>query len=155
MIELRPGLFCGSDIDTVDWPYAVLHCAKEPWHRSMVGYSERGAPKDSPEYFVARRGLNVALNLIDGPDPSFIDSNMILMGLLFISEMVSYTTPVLVHCNEGKSRAPSICLLWLRKHDDRFGRLTFDQGERRFHMLYPNYAPRDGIRGFVRDRWNG
>lgn len=68
MKEVHKNLWVGDQSDWLiiepnsrDW--MVLHAAKEPWHREFVGYSGRGAPKDSPEYLWALRGNRLALNL--------------------------------------------------------------------------------------------
>ena len=58
MIEIYPNLFVG---DQGDYEYqvkgqdgwAVVHACKEPYHRQLLGYRTRGAPKGHPEYLYA------------------------------------------------------------------------------------------------------
>ena len=38
------------------------------YHRQALGYRSRGAPKDHPEYLVARRGNRLILNIVDAND---------------------------------------------------------------------------------------
>jgi predicted protein tyrosine phosphatase len=59
---------------------------------------------------------------------------------------------VLIHCNHGLSRSPSIGLLYLARHTDVL-RGPFDQAEAAFRMLYPPYNPMPGIRGFAMEHW--
>ncbi|EMO60011.1 hypothetical protein LEP1GSC161_0256 [Leptospira santarosai str. CBC1416] len=61
MIEIIPNLHIGnqSDYETNianrhNW--FVIHACKEPFHRNLLGYSGKGAPKEHPEYLLARRG---------------------------------------------------------------------------------------------------
>ena len=60
---------------------------------------------------------------------------------------------MLVHCNEGFSRSPSIGMLYLVKHNLIDGR-TLEDVEAEFLKLYPNYNPATGIRGFVEENWH-
>lgn len=152
MTEVYPNLFVGSDEDFKNWSHTTLHCAKEPWHRRAVGYTTRGAPQ-GPEYLVARRDQEVFLNLIDGGDLKFIDNSMICFGLNFITEVLEEPNPILVHCNEGKSRAPSIALLWLHRNDERFD-VPLIVAEYEFRKLYRNYLPKKGIHDFIKAHWN-
>lgn len=94
--------------------WAVVHAAKDPWHREMVGYTSRAAPADHPERWTARKGNRLALNLVDMPqqDPALI-LPILTTASEFISSALSHQRAVLVHCNQGQSRAPSVILAWL------------------------------------------
>jgi predicted protein tyrosine phosphatase len=167
MREVFPNLFCGSDEDwynlkkehipgrEIDQPvdnWAVLHAAKEPCHRQFVGYTGRGCPKESPEYLYAERGNRLALNIVDAPKPEFFDIGMIDKALDFIEQKLSEGLKVLVHCNEGRSRSASICLLYLIKHGIINGD-TLEDCEAEFMKVYPEYNPGTGIMGFVKEHW--
>lgn len=157
------GLYCGNDTDwfkfdagdvntgeNTDW--AVLHACKEPFHRQFVGYTGRGAPKGSPEYLWAERGNRLALNIVDAPKPEFFDKRMIDKALDFIELKINEGHDVFVHCNQGESRSPSLCLLYLIKHDIIKGE-TLEDCEAEFLKLYPEYNPGAGMRGFVKEHW--
>lgn len=172
MREVFKNLYCGSEEDfehndnihinkkyvnggvqsdiSEDW--AFLHACKEPFHRLFVGYTGRGCPKDSPEYLWAERGNRLALNMVDAPKPEFFDKRMIDKGLEYIEQKLAEGYKVLVHCNQGESRAPSLCLLYLIKHGIISGE-TLEDYDAKFLKLYPEYNPGIGMRGFVKDHW--
>lgn len=160
MKEILSGFYIGEDIDAEfvlenkdldEW--AIVHACKEPYHRRLLGYTSRGAPKDSPEYLFAERGNRLYMNIVDAPKPIFFDKGMIDKALDFIHEKLNEGLNVLVHCNEGFSRSPSIGMLYLVKHNLIDGR-TLEDVEAEFLKLYPNYNPATGIRGFVEENWH-
>ena len=135
--------------------WSIVHACKEPYHRNLLGYSGRGAPKDHPEYFFAKRGNRLFLNLVDSPDPNFIPKKIIDKALDFIKEKLESGNKVLVHCNLGESRSPSIGLLYLAKYTDRIRHGSFSDAEEDFRKIYPGYAPKRGMRGFLNKYWGG
>ncbi len=168
MIEIYPNVYVGNDVDFLsleagdvaggdvnhpmgDW--FVLHAAKEPHHRQFVGYVGRGAPKDSPEYLFARRGNRMALNMVDAKSPRFFSKEMIEAGLGFLEEGYKAGKKLLIHCNRGESRSPSIAMLFVFKHILKNG-ATFDEAEAEMKQIYPAYAPADGIRGHLMQYWD-
>jgi hypothetical protein len=156
--EVFPNLFCG---DANAYPpaavmenWAVVHACKEPHHRAILGYTGRGAPKDDPEYLWAERGNRLALNIVDAPKPEFFDKGMIDKALDFIDEKLKTGMKILVHCNEGKSRSTSICLLYIVSRRLKLSGVTLEQCEAEFKKTYPEYMPGDGIRGFMQQHWD-
>jgi len=155
MIEVYPRLFIGSEADyerTVkhqgDW--WVVHACKDPYHRQLLGYRGRGAPKNHPEYLVAKRGKRLFLNLIDADDPAYIPKQIIDTALHFIDKALKAEGRVLVHCNRGESRAPAIGFLYLLKHTHEIKADDFANAEAEFRKIYPGYTPARGMRTFVR-----
>jgi len=159
MIEIYSNVFVGDDTDaelvlkgTIDG-YFILHAAKEPFHRQMVGYIGRGAPKDSPEYLYARRGNRMALNMVDANNPKFFSKEMIEAGLDFLEEGYKAGKKLFVHCNRGESRSPSVAMLFVFKRILNNG-ATFEEAEAEIKKIYPDYAPNDGIRGHLQQYWS-
>jgi len=162
MKEVFKNLWCGSQWDYInkfdmgDTDWAILHACKEPYHRNFVRYTGRGCPKDSPEYLWALRhdgcSSRLALNIVDAPKPEFFDKSMIDKALEFIEQKLGEGLKVLVHCNQGESRSPSLCLLYLIKHGIIKGD-TLEDCEAEFMGLYPEYNPGTGMRGFVKQHW--
>ena len=112
MIEIAPNLHVGSDQDArhLSGVWAVVHAAKEPWHREVVGYAPgRGAPADHPERLVARRGRHLYLNLVDVPRPNWIADSILDAAIEHTREYQQM--PVLIHCNQGLSRSPWLAAL--------------------------------------------
>lgn len=155
MVEIWPGLHIGNEADFEqgvrhknDW--SVVHACKEPYHREALGYRGRGAPKEHPEYLLAKRGARLILNLVDVEDPSFIRKEIIDHALAFTYEALTAGRRVLIHCNQGASRSPTIGLLYLLARTDRLQARTFDEAEAEFRNLYPAYVPASGMREFAR-----
>lgn len=157
MIQVYPRLYVGSDADwfggAKDLPdLAVIHAAKEPHHRQALGYTTKAAPEGDKEYYVAYRGHELMLNLIDSPDPKYIPPTVIDAALAFIGGNI-HRRDVLVHCNRGESRAPSIALLWMAANTTDLSGQTLADAEGDFILRYPNYSPGSGIRGFLYQNW--
>ncbi len=154
MIEIHPNLFVGHQgdyeyqvKDQDGW--AVVHACKEPYHRQLLGYTGRGAPKEHPEYFFAERGDRLYLNLVDAPDPAYIPKEVIDKAIAFIHEKLAEDLKVLVHCNQGESRSPGIGFLYLLRHTDTLPEISLDDALARFRQIYPPFHPGRGISGFI------
>lgn len=159
MIEIYSNLYIGDQNDyehTVKYQnnWLVVHACKEPYHRQILGYRGRGAPKQHPEYLIARRDSRLILNLVDADNPAYIPKEIIDAALDFIHEGLQSGMPVLVHCNQGQSRSPGIGLLYLATHTDRLPTHSYQEAETVFRTLYPPYNPAGGIRGFLTQNWN-
>jgi predicted protein tyrosine phosphatase len=158
MIEVYSGLFVGSELDyegTVSHQdgWAVVQACKEPYHRQALGYVERAAPKMHPEYLVAHRGMRLILNMVDVNNPAFFDKGMITQALDFIDQQHSDKLNVLVHCNQGESRGPSIALVYMATRLRVLPSESLEAAEEAFRKLYPPYNPKMGIRGHLRQYW--
>lgn len=157
MVELINNLFIGSQEDyeynvkrQSDW--FVVHACKEPYHRILLGYKSRSAPKNHPEYLIGKRENRLFLNIIDVDNPDYIPKVIIDAAMEFIESSLSSGNKCLVHCNQGESRSPSIGLLYLASK----GILANDflTAEHEFRKIYPAYKPKNGIRRFLMNNWN-
>jgi predicted protein tyrosine phosphatase len=158
MIEVYSKFFVGDQSDfgydvsrRTGW--ATVHACKEPYHRQALGYTGRGAPSNHPEYLAARRGNRLMLNMVDADNPMFFKKVMIDQALDFISEMRTDEYNVLVHCNQGESRGPSIALLYLAARLKALPKDSLEAAEEKFRLIYPGYSPGLGIRGHLRLYW--
>jgi hypothetical protein len=156
MIEVHPNLFVGSQDDEAairgQSSWFVVHACKEPYHRQALGYTSQGAPKQHPEYLLAERPGRLILNLVDVAQVSFIAPVIVDTALDAIHRHIS-GFKVLVHCNQGFSRSPSIALLYLLKHTDALGSYDPVIARSVFQKLYPHYAPAQGMADYVRLNW--
>jgi Dual specificity phosphatase, catalytic domain len=154
MIEVAPGLHVGSQLDFENLPdghgMAIVHGCKEPHHRKALGYTGRAAPKDDPEYLFARRDDRLILNLVDVADPAYVARELIDTAVEFITEMRAGGREVLVHCNQGRSRSPTIAMLVMAKSLPA----DFKDAEEAFREIYPDYDPANGMREFARTNWD-
>ena len=158
MIEICPNLFIGNEQDyelrvRQESGWYVVQACKEPYHREALGYSGRAAPKNHPEYLIARRENHLILNLVDASDPAYIPKEIIDAALEFVNTSLNSGSRVLVHCNEGCSRSASIGLLYLAKFTDKLPKGEFLAAEAAFRTIYPPYNPKNGMRGFMSGNW--
>lgn len=159
MIEIYQNLFVGTADDyefqvkgQAGW--SVVHACKEPYHRRELRYTSRAAPKDHPEYLIAKRENRLILNLVDAPNPAYIPKEIIDAALEFIHQELSKGRNLLVHCNLGESRSPSISLLYLATRTEKLSK-EFAAAENEFRQIYPSYNPGGGMRGFLVQNWGG
>ncbi|CAN5224172.1 hypothetical protein BH10PSE3_BH10PSE3_07110 [soil metagenome] len=156
MIEVHPKLHVGSESDEQavrarpGWFF--VHACKEPYHRQALGYSGRAAAKDHPEYLIARRPGRVILNLVDVADVNYVAAEIVDAAIEAIHENLG-ASQVLVHCNQGASRSPTLALLYLAKHTDRFKGMAWGQAEAAFRAIYPPWAPARGMADYARLNW--
>lgn len=134
--------------------WSWLRCCKEDGpdcHRQVVGYKTLAAPHNS-EYLAARRGKLMALNLIDVDDPSLIPTELIDKGLAFIHERMQAGDKVMVACNSGMHRGPSMAMAYMRTVGEMPQR--FKRAQYIFKTLYPKYDPKDGMTLKLKDMWD-
>lgn len=168
MIEVFPMLFVGNANDlihpvlpdgSVALGWYVISAAKEPWHREALGYTGRGAPKEHEEYLLARRERRLNCNLIDIDNPEYIRVEIVEAVIEAIDEALNMGDKVLIHCNQGQSRAPMLALLWMRWTGFAklpravMSLLTVDQAMEAMKQVYPLFAPSKGMEGFARAHW--
>lgn len=156
MIEVYPKLFVGSQADEeqlrgqTGWFF--IHACKDPYHRQALGYSKHGAPKDHPEYLVARREGRLILNLVDAKDVNYIPAEIIDAALEAIRDNIG-RSKILLHCNLGRSRSPTIALLYLAKFTGRYSGLAIQDALHVFGKVYPPYEPVQGMADYARINW--
>lgn len=104
--------------------YSILGVCKEPLHRQNArirghnkdGYTGRAMDKNEPEYLFAKRDHALYCNFIDTQDSSYIPLEAVNECMNFLDEEIIYQDrKVLIACNKGESRSPSIALMWLVK----------------------------------------
>lgn len=176
MIEVAPNLFvgdgndrdllaasalAGTAVNGVPPGWYVISAAKTA-HKAELGYSGNAAPKTivfdgeevpNPEYLMAKRERRLFLNLVDVEDPAYIRDEIVHTALEQVDEAMTRGDKVLIHCNQGQSRAPTLALLWLHGADARFTDLAYDEAAEAFRRVYPAFAPAKGMEGYARAHW--
>lgn len=155
MKQISPNVYVGDDDDYEkvkdDKSWAFLRCCKfgPGGHKDTLGYTTQAAPEGKNQFWV-KRGNLMALNLLDLDDPNFVPEEAIQQGLDFIRDNVD-DKKVLVACNAGMSRGPTLGLMWLRT----IGRMpySFMQSEKHYAHLYRKFDPGLGIEQFARMHW--
>lgn len=150
MKQIAPRLLVGDQTIIPNPEWYVVQAAKEPWHRRALNYTGRAAPKDHPEYLVARRDKVLILNLIDVDDPSFVSVAMIDEAVAFVRDARGREQTVLIQCNQGQSRSPTLGMLVIAPELAP----DFENAETQFRSICPQYEPSKGMREFARANWN-
>jgi len=156
-MEIIKRLYVGDDSayerlkDEKGWSF--LRCCKDGpgGHRQTLGYKSLAAPH-GPDYLFVRRGNLMALNMIDVPDPELMPEEMLLEGIDFINERMNAGDKVLVACNQGISRSPTVAMLFLRT----IGELDqpFNRARKIFDTLYPRHDPGAAVEFHARNLWD-
>jgi len=153
MRKIYEHLFVGTDSDCFDnkTGWATVHACKSPCHQRAVGY--RGSlPSSHPHYLVLEKGPNLYLNMIDPPQPLFM-MPLFTNFLAFARNNWHEGKNILIHCNLGESRAPSLALLFLAKIGSVIPNDSFDSAHQEYRKIDPHYYPRQGIQIYLRKNW--
>lgn len=156
MEQIIAGIFVGGDKDyervASREDFSVVRCCKfgPGGHKQILGYATQAAPDGPNKYWVEKDRL-FALNMLDLAEPLKIPFEMVKKALDFAKTERDKGQKILFACNAGKSRGPSVAMMFLRS----IGELPhpFMQSEKVFRTLYPKYDPGLGVRQFTRDRW--
>lgn len=148
------GIYIGNDTDCF-WDerpgWAVVHACKHPCHRKAVGYTGNLSSKH-PFYLIYRRETHLVLNLedMDRLDNRFMHP-IIIAFYSFMDEMEGQN--ILIHCNRGESRAPSLTMLYLAKHLNKISNESYDAAKQSFMQAYPFYNPGRGFNNYLKQYW--
>ena len=163
-----PALHVGDDADCRRVPKfaGTLHAAKYPCHANATGLPGKGDAR----YLTYRvSDAHLTLNMIDPPTPLF-SVELFRRALDFLDERLALG-PVLIHCNQGFSRAPSLALVYLAKRtaviagdeflsepvpqhaEDLLQPADYATARAAFEKFYPAYAPGAGLVTFLTEHW--
>ncbi len=129
---------------------AMVHACKDPCHRNAVGYQEKSLLNTHPHYLVLERGEHLYLNLIDPPKPLFMLPSF--EAFMRFVDMQIAQRPVLIHCNLGQSRAPSLALLYASKRLGLFPADSYAAAAAALRAKFP-YEPGLGIQQWLTNNW--
>ena len=130
---------------------AVVHACKT-CHQRVIGY--RGSlQKTHPNYLVLEQDYDLYLNIIDPPAPLFMPQ-LFTSFLSFATKHWREGKRLLIHCNQGESRAPSLALLFLAKSLSTINKTSYQSARKEFEPLYPHYKPGQGIETYFTRNWN-
>ena len=128
--------------------WAVVHACRHPCFLRAV--RRLGASSESLTHL--EDGPNLYLDLVDGPARCFSTSHFEAF-LSFAGRHWSRGAGLLIHCNQGASRAPSLAMLFLAKHLEALPTGSYDEASAAFCQLLPGFSPGAGIRSFLREHW--
>lgn len=109
-----------------------------------------------PDYALKRLGNEMALNLVDMDrfSPTYLDFNrkMFEVAFAFLDEYREKRYKILIHCNQGESRAPTLGMLYVARLG-AYNYVGFEESVQRLRMVYPQYAPKNNIYQTVAALW--
>lgn len=154
MIKVYERVFVGTDREchSGDSVWAVVHACKCPCHQRAVGY-QGNLPQNHPNYLVLEKSADLYLNMIDPPKPLFMLS-LFTSFIHFASRHWDDGHSLLIHCNQGESRAPSLAMILLAKHIGIISDSSFDDARRDFVIIFPSYTPGLGIQSYLQQHWS-
>ncbi len=156
MIEIDKNVFVGNSND-YEWnkhepDFYFVQACKEPYHRLALGYTGRSVSNNNPEYLFAYRPNRLILNIVDTDSDKYFSNILFEKSLEFIGKNIKNGHKILIHCNQGVSRSPSIGLLYLAVKN-KISNISFLEAEKEFIVMYPDYEPK-GIKTFLVNNWN-
>ena len=146
-------LYVGAEVDcrNAEEGWAIIHACKSPCHQTAVGY--RGSlDKSHANYLILEKNRDLYMNIIDPPVPLF-KLESFTHFLEFASRHWSDGMNILIHCNRGESRAPSLAVLLLSKRLGVLNAQSYDVARSQFVETYPGYSPGLGISAFLQGHW--
>jgi protein-tyrosine phosphatase len=99
---------------------------------------------------VFKRGHHLYLNLIDPPQPLFMMDSF--SEFLVFADREIAERHVLIHCNQGESRAPSLTVLYLAKRLGMLPNDSYSSAASEFRAKFP-YNPGRGIMTWLTTNW--
>ncbi len=155
MIKVHRNLFIGNGDSCKFYTTtntAVIHACKHPCHVNAVGY-EGNLSQGHPYYLTYEKGKHLFLNMVDMErefHPKFTHP-MMVASIRFIKKHIVGDS-VLIHCNQGLSRSPSIALVYLAIIKE-INSQSFQQASQGFKEKYPDYLPGKGISAYLAKNW--
>lgn len=128
--------------------WAVVHACRHPCFRRAA----RRMRVESESRTHLEDGPNLYLDLIDAP-AQYFSPPPIEAFLSFAGRHWSRGSGLLIHCNQGLSRGPSLALLFLAQRSTALPSGSYDEASAAFSRLLPGYSPGAGIRAFLREHW--
>lgn len=161
MKEVYPNLWIGGQDDYEgtarhESAWRIVQACHSPYHKEALGYRGEGAPKNHPEYLMAYREQpkRLILNMIDADTSQYFRRDLFDAAFDFIQEGLGSGDRVLVHCNMGYSRGPSIGLLFMASKGLVIPSSSLRQAAEAFLKIYPKYQPGTGVWQFMEEHWD-
>ena len=159
MRDVAEKLYVGTvrDVVPIGPPEWSLVSATQTIHYPLLGWDRKFNKPDQshPNYIVLEQEHHLSLNWVDGPARLYRWSGPATFQrvLDFIDRELSGDRNVLIRCDQGYSRSPSIALLYLAKRQHRIPSESFLTARAAFEGIYPGYQP-GGIADYLNEVWS-
>jgi hypothetical protein len=153
MRQVSSLLLVGDSVDA-SHGHRPLISACQTSHYRRCGWNPANRPEPTdPRYLVHDDDGWLTLNWVDGPkhlyDWGGVETWRRAFG--FLDRMAAKNTATLIHCDQGRSRAPTLALAYMVRE----GHLPAVPADAftEFTRLYPDYQP-GGIWDWLTDNWD-
>jgi hypothetical protein len=150
--EVATNLFVGGYDDYLDWSGEFVVSATKTAHVAALGYAPDA---DDPNYLSWACQSRLTINWVDGPARLYAYGGVALFkqALDFIGANLD-RGQILIHCDEGMSRSPTLALVYLAKRARSISGSSFAAANTEFfRTIYPDYFP-GGIADYVEENWD-
>jgi protein-tyrosine phosphatase len=124
-------------------------------HSQILRY--KPSNKDKNYIIFTKDNDTMSVNFVDASDPKYYNyqnNGTKVFGQILDFMDINKDKKVLVNCNHGQSRSPSLVLLYLAKRLNLLSKNSFEEAKKDFMQIYPNYSPALGIQLFLGQNWN-
>ena len=156
MIEIYTNLYIGEDFDCEelleDPGFSIVHACQSCHHRAQDYRSPM--PSTHPNYLIYENGSHLYLNLVDTPYEFLPElANPVFKSAMEFIHREIKNKKLLIHCNFGYSRSPSIGMVYLAINS-LIPNNSFEEAVIEYLKLYPNYTPGKGIALYLQHNWD-
>ena len=156
MNEIYTNLFIGDDDDCytclLDSGFSIVHACKT-CHQEVLKYHGL-LPHTHPNYLIYEHGKNLYLNMVDMPNEFLAKyTNPIFKHAMGFIKREIQNKKVLIHCNFGYSRSPSLGFIYLAI-TGVISKKSINEAMNEFIKLYPKYSPGNGIILYMQHNWD-
>jgi predicted protein tyrosine phosphatase len=154
MKEIYKNLFIGDDSDCFKSKYsdyAVIHACKT-CHQKALHYL-KSLPNIHPHYLIYEKDNHLYLNMVDMRELLSVYTNPIMQSAMRFIDLRLPNEKVLVHCNQGFSRSPSIVLIYMALKE-LLSDNSYTEAKSEFIKIYPSYLPGIGLELYLAHNWS-
>lgn len=145
MKEIYKNLYVGNDRDCREFEGAIVHACQSCFSRGVHG--NIGDKK------VFEHIDDLYLNLLDISSLSYDYAYPIIKKSMEFIDRKIKDKKVLIHCNFGMSRSPSIALLYMARKG-YIDNSSFKNAVKDFKKIYNCYSPGYGMRKYFEKYWD-
>ena len=134
-MKIFDNLFIGSDHECRSGNFDVVIHACKTCHQKALVYT-KSLPSNHPNYLTFLNSNHLYLNMVDmDKELMAMYTNPIMSAAIKFIEDNIQSKQILIHCNQGMSRSPSIGLLYLARRKV-ISDLSYDTAKSDFLRMY-------------------
>ncbi|HHX12595.1 MAG TPA: dual specificity protein phosphatase family protein [Clostridiales bacterium] len=144
MTEITHNLFVGDDSDCASGLFSHIIHACKTCHQTALSYRD-SLQSTHPNYLIYETESDLYLNMVDMERELLpLYTNPIMFAAMNFLDKYTKEHKILVHCNQGFSRSPSIVLLYCARKKI-IPSTSYHDALKQFIELFPQYNPGRGI----------